>query len=261
MSGPHGATGGADRRGRRGRRRPLALLLPALLAGIAACGVPTGDDSFEPIDPAEIPFELAQPATTTTTSTTTTTTVPDAPDTTLPPPTTTPNEIALIYFLSRDELRPAEVLVAAPLDRNDLISLLEAGPPDDSASVLDNLIDQGLIRSVTEQGSIVTIDLDFNVFRRIRTSDQRFAVAQMVLTFVDNLRRIGLAEFTLDGEPIDVPLGNGLLSDGPVEFDDYANLLVNPGPGAATTTSTVPPTTDDDGATVDTAPATDADDG
>jgi hypothetical protein len=64
----------------------------------------------------------------------------------------------------------------------------------------------------------------------------------MVLTFVDNLRRIGLAEFTLDGEPTDVPLGNGLLSDGPVEFDDYANLLVNPGTATVpTSTTTAPP--------------------
>ena len=66
----------------------------------------------------------------------------------------------------------------------------------------------------------------------------------MVFTFVLNLRGVGLASFTLDGEALQVPRGNGLFTGDPVAVDDYVNLLVStdiavpPGP-----TTTVPPET------------------
>ena len=124
--------------------------------------------------------------------------------------------------------------------------LLEEGPP--AGSVLDTFIEPGLILTTTERGGVVTIDLDEDLLAAIDTRNQRRAFAQIVLTFTENLRGVGQVVFTLAGEPLGVPKGNGLFSQPgePVSGDDYAILLVDaPGiepeegePVTGTTTTT-----------------------
>jgi hypothetical protein len=232
------------------RLRPLVALVPAAAIVVAACGVPTGDDSFEQIGADDVPFRLAEPSTTTTSTTTPPTTQPAEPATTLvETTTTTPTETVQIYFLSRGDIRPVELPVAAGYGSNDLESLLEAGPDDlPGGDLLDTEIEEGLILGSFEQDGIVTIDLDGRIFDRIPRRDQRDAIAQIVMTFVDNLRRVGLAQFTIDDEPTDVPKGNNLQSDGPVSYDDYANLLADAPPSTAETTTTSTAVPDPDSA-------------
>ncbi len=195
---------------------------------IAACGVPTGDSSFEPVEQAEIPLELSQPSTSST-STTTTTTLPDAPATTEQQTTTT---IALLdpvltYFVSRGDLESVEQTLTRGYSRNQLVTLLEDGPP--AGSVLDTYIEPGLMVSTSQRGGVVTIELDEELLAAIDTRDQRRAFAQIVLTFTQNLRGVGQVAFTLAGVPIGVPKGNALFSQPgePVSADDYAVLLVD----------------------------------
>ena len=69
----------------------------------------------------------------------------------------------------------------------------------------------------------VRIDLT-PAFEALPPSDQILALGQLVLT-VTARPGVGQAEFTLDGEPIDVPRGNGLLVSGTVVRDDYVKLL------------------------------------
>jgi len=122
--------------------------------------------------------------------------------------------------------------------------VLEAGPPPDVG--LDTLIEDGLIVSSTESRAVLTVDLDGDTFAEIPSTQQTEAIGQIVMTMISSLRRIGLVNFTIEGELIAVKKGNSLLSDvgEPLSYEDYSLLLVNPPPprdGAAdTTTSTEP---------------------
>ncbi len=225
------------------RRITAGWAVVALAA--ASCGVPTGPESFEAIDGADVPNRLNE--TTSTTSTTTTTTTTMLPTTTLPDQqattttTTEPKpatEFVDIFFLSRGELRPQATEVLAPVTANDLIFLLEAGPASD---LLDTEIRSNLIETTSEDNGILTIELNDLVFQRIPERDQREAIAQMVLTFLNNLTGVGQAVFTIDDERLIVPVGNGQSTEDPVSLDDYENMLVDADP--ETTTTTVEPTT------------------
>ena len=220
-----------------------ALVLLALTG--AACGVPTGDDTFTEIPAAEVPFGLAATSTTTTT-TTTTTTVPETPDTTTAASTTTAIRLdpAEVYFLSRGRLQPVVIELPPGFSADQVADVLEAGPPPDVG--LDTLIEDGLIVSSTESRAVLTVDLDGDTFAEIPSTQQTEAIGQIVMTMISSLRRIGLVNFTIEGELIAVKKGNSLLSDvgEPLSYEDYSLLLVNPPPpqdGAAdTTTSTEP---------------------
>jgi spore germination protein GerM len=152
-----------------------------------------------------------------------------------------------IFFLSRGDLRAIELAAPAPAEANDLILLLEAGPTGPSSSLLSNLIDENLIETTTQEDGVLTIELNKRIFEQIPVRDQREAVAQIVLTFLSNLRGVGQATFTIDDGPLTVPTGtgDGQFTDEPVSLDDYANMLVNSGPTnneppSGTTTTTAP---------------------
>ena len=236
-------------------------------AGLAAlavgCGVPTGEDSFTRLGSDEVPFRLAEPSTTTTTTTTTTlptTTAAEPPETTERETTTTlALETVDFYFVSRGELQPVPRDLPVEFGFNQLASGLEAGPPAGTAGIgLETLIEEGLILSSTEDRGVVTVDLAGVEFDEIDTSDQRRAIGQIVLTYTGNLRGVGQVAFTLEGEALQVPLGDGLLSEPgePLAFDDYRVLLEGTGettsdtvedPATATTSTTVDPSSSTEG--------------
>jgi hypothetical protein len=225
------------------RRRGRSIALTIVVAvSLAACGVPTGDDTFSAIPPEEVPFGLDATSTTTTTTTTTT---PDLPDTTVAPTTTIAVrlDVVEIYFLTRGRLRPLEVELAPGFTAVDVVDQLEAGPPPDVG--LDTLIEEGLIVGTTESRSVLTVDLDPDTFARIPSTQQTEAIAQIVMTMVSSLRRVGLVNFTIEGEPISVKKGNSLLSDvgEPLAFEDYAVLLASP-PSTAEASTTLAPVTE-----------------
>jgi hypothetical protein len=230
---------------------PGALAALAVLALIGtACGVPTGDDTFSEIPPAEVPFGLAATSTTTTSTTTTTTMAPEAPDTTTATSTTTAIRLdpAEVYFLSRGRLQPVVIELPPGFSADQVADVLEGGPPPDVG--LDTLIEEGLIVSSTESRAVLTVDLDGDTFAEIPSTQQTEAIAQIVMTMISSLRRVGLVNFTIEGELIAVKKGNSLLSDvgEPLSYEDYSLLLVNPPAGlddaddttTTTTTSTAP---------------------
>lgn len=231
---------------------PFRAFVPLTIAlTVSACGVPTGPDSFEPIEAVDLPNRLNEATTTTTTTTTTTppvTTLPAEPEST----TTTSTEpeplmeTVDVFFVSRGQLTSKPVRVRSPVSANELIGLLEADPGSD---VLDSEVPLNLISTTTEEDGVLTIELSDRVFQRIRDSDQREAIAQMVLTFLNNLRGVGQAVFTIDGERQVVPIDQGRFSSEPVSLDDYRNMLVSADPAdepatttTAVTTTTEPPT-------------------
>jgi hypothetical protein len=212
---------------------------------LAACGVPTGDESFSVIAPEEDPFDLDATSTTTTTTVPTTTTPPTTPDTLATSTTIVRRESAEFYFLTtRGRLQPYIVELPPPFAADQIADILAAGPPTDVA--LESLITEGLIVSSSESRAVLTVDLDASTFARIPSTQQTEAIGQIVMTMISNLRRVGLVNFTIDGEPISVKKGNSLLSDvgEPLAYDDYVNLLASP-PPAVTTTTEPPDTTAD----------------
>lgn len=221
------------------RRWRLIAGLGVVASFAAACGVATGDDSFSVIPPAEDPFGLD--ATSTSTTTTSTTTLPITPDTV--PTTTTPVrlETAEFYFLTtRSRLQPVFVPLPPPFSADQIADILEAGPPADVA--LETLIMEGLIVSSSESRAVLTVDLDANTFARIPSTQQTEAIGQIVMTMISSLQRVGLVNFTIEGEAISVKKGNSLLSDvgEPLAYDDYVILLASPPPAVGSTT--LPPT-------------------
>lgn len=206
-------------------RRGLGVVTLATL--FAACGVPTGEDTFTAIPPEEVPFGLDV----TSTSTSTTTTVAE-PTVTSEVTTTTPIRLdpAEVYFLSRGRLQALVVELPPGFSAEQVADVLEAGPPPDVG--LDSLIAEGLIVATSESRAVLTVDLDPDTFARIPTTQQTEAIAQIVTTMISSLRRIGLVSFTIAGEPISVKKGNSLLSEvgEPLTYDDYVVLLASPPP-------------------------------
>jgi hypothetical protein len=251
---------------RSGSHRPSAwrpaiglVLATVLVTSAAACGVPTGDDTFTAIPPAEVPLGLAETTTTTTTLPTTlpTTTMAEAPGTTTPPSTTTPIRLdpVEIYFLTRGRLQPLPRELPPGFSADQVADLLEEGPPPDLT--LDTLVQDGLIAGSFESRGVLTVELDAGTFARIPNTQQTEAIAQIVLTMISSLRRVGQVNFTIDGEAISVKKGNSLLSEvgEPLSYEDYAMLLANPTPPADPTDTSAP--SDE---TIDTTDATDATD-
>jgi len=219
-------------------RRWRLIAVPGVVAAIVtACGVSTGDDSFSVIPPEDDPFGLDATSTTTSTTTTTTTTLPATPDTV--PTTTSPVllESAEFYFLTtRSRLQPFFVPLPPPFSADQIADILEAGPPPDVA--LESLIEEGLIVSSSESRAVLTVDLDAATFERIPSTQQTEAIGQIVMTMISSLQRVGLVNFTIEGEPISVKKGNSLLSDvgEPLAYDDFVTLLASPPPAVESTT-------------------------
>ena len=236
-------------------RGALVVVLPVALGlGLAACGIPTGDDSFSEIPNEDVPFGLDETSTSTSTTSTTTPLVPVTTE------LATTTSIALlervdVYFLSRGRLQPVPLALTSGFAPDQVVDLLEAGPPEGVG--LDTLIEPGLIVSTDVAGGVITVDLDPEVFSGIGTSDQTEAIGQIVLTMTDNVDRVGFVRFTLGGEPTQVKKGDSLLTEPgeAVDFDDYAVLLATSPP---TTTSTTSTTVAPEPAPADTLPATTA---
>jgi hypothetical protein len=229
------------------RRRTVIVgaLVQVFALVIVSCGVPTGDSTFEAIDGEDIPNRLNDPTTTstTTTTTTTTTTVPEVPEPTVESTTTTteppaPSESVEIYFISRGKLQPIPGTLPPLFGFNQLIALLEAGPPAGALGVgLDSFIEPGLIAGEpAAQRGVLTIDLDVDVFEEIIPRNQRAAIAQIVFTFLVNTTTVGQVSFTIGGEPFLAPTDAGRQELATV--DDFSSLL--PGGSNSTTTTTGP---------------------
>lgn len=239
------------------RCRPerAVLTLVGLALVTAACGVPTGDSSFEEIPPAEIQFGLdaTSTSTTSTTSTTTTTTLPETPVTTeLATTSTIRLEPVEFYFVTRGRLQPVVFDLPPGSSPEQIADVLAAGPP--AGVALDTLVEDGLIVDAVEANGLLTVDLDADTFDRIPATAQTEAIGQIVLTMISSLRRVGQVTFTLEGEPIAVKKGNSLSSAVGEElaYEDYAVLLLSGPPPADTVPDGEPDGEPDDVAEGDT---------
>lgn len=214
----------------RGFARALAPVVVAAVAavGVVACGVPSGGD-FLQIEEGQIPYGLAETTTTTRPPTTTSTTRPPMTTSTTVVETTTTLalEDVRLYFLTGLQLVAIQRSLAAPATPSQVLAALVEGPPTGELGVglrtalpaTDDIV-------VTVERGVATVDLPAGYVDEIPASEQRRAIAQIVLT-LSVLPRASFVVFLEDGEPLAVPRGRGDLSTPgePVTFEDYEPLL------------------------------------
>ena len=186
-------------------RRRL-LVVGAVLAIAAGCGVPT-DDEAHLTDADEVPFGLldAEPE-----------------EGAIAPGGTTFVDVYL-YAEERGTLVP----VARRVEDKALATVLEEverGPTEgeSAAGLRSALSDSRTIIGADVAGTTATVDLS-DSFATISGSEQLVAIAQIVYTATarDNVTQV---EFTLEGRPIEIPHGDGSLTGGPVTREDFRDM-------------------------------------
>ena len=204
--------------------RRNALFVLGLIA-LTACGVP-GSSSSRPIDPANVPPALMATTTTPDASLESTTTTA-APDEATTPSTNVPVEEVALFYVAGNQVVPIPRLLLSPATPPQVLAALGEGlPTGDEAAGLRTALPRGLSASVVVQRGIATVDLPASFSTEVLGSDQRLAVAQIVLTLT---RRSGIGQvvFSSGMVPLAVPRGRGDLTSpgGLVACDDYDNLL------------------------------------
>ena|GEM_PF-3358060 len=216
----------------------LATVVAAAALVAAACGVPS-EDSVRAVDPADVPYGLADTTTTTRPLPTTTALVP-AETTTA---TTTNDEVLTVYFVLGRRVRPVERVLRPPVGPDDALDELQRGPLEEDRPVgLRSAILPEMLRGVTVAGGIATVDLAPSILG-LTTTEQVLTFAQIVATLSEQ-RGVGPVAFTIEGEAVEPYRGDGTLDPDTVSRDDYRNLLpFDPDEPPTSAVSTTAPTT------------------
>lgn len=187
-------------------RRAVAFALGAVLVS-AACGVPT-DVRPRTLPPDEVPFGLlvADPTSTTTT---------------VPPGS---SSRVVIFLVAGDNLVKAERVVAAPASVEKVLKALVSGPLDsERARGLATAINPAtMVLGASVESDIATIDLSRDFAVGSTTQQAIVALAQIVYTATE-LANVTGVRFTLDGNPAQVPQGDGTITSAPVGRATYAS--------------------------------------
>jgi len=187
-------------------RRLLLLLFVAALAG---CGVPT-DDRAETMD--DVPFGLLDPQ------------ASEPAETAAPPE----GPAVQIYLVDPSGLRLVPVerrLGEGEASLPDVVDVLLTGPTraERRQGLTTAFVDDDAVGSSDLVGGVASVDLT-QQFTVLDGPTQRLAIAQMVLTLTGR-PGVGRVAFTLQGQPIDIPRGDGTLAQGSVARDNYRELL------------------------------------
>jgi spore germination protein GerM len=195
-----------------GRHRiAIATGACALLAtALVGCGLPT-DASPRRLD--DVPFGLVEP----------TTTVADEEPAAPNDETTTER----LYYVSGTRLVSVEEelpLAASPqAQANVVLQALADGPQANMP--LRSVLTPSEQLDVTLRGSQATVELDESVLD-VTPSEQLFAIGQIVLSLT-RVSPIVDVQFSVDGEPVLVPLPDLSSEQGPVTASDYLPLLTS----------------------------------
>jgi hypothetical protein len=213
------------------RRRPFALLVIAasITASIAAsCGV-TVDQNVRDINPRDVPGGLMATSTTSTTTTTTSTTSTTVlapptvePTSTLPLPPTTKRVI--LYFVVDD--RFVEEFREVPVDGNlqSVVNELAEGPQGPETTVFATTSVQfDDVVSVRLNRGVATVELSDRIAEMSFAERLRLA-GQLVLTLTSQ-SNVGQVQFTVAGQPFEVPQGDGTFSDGSLARESFVDLV------------------------------------
>lgn len=187
------------------RRVVVAVLVAAALLVVAACGIPSESEANR-ISPDDVPFGLLDEETTTT--------------------AVAEGRSEDIYLLAKDRLIAVERSIPEDGGLTALLQRVVDGPSKEERSLgITSAVPVGTVASVGSSRGVATVDLNA-AFGDIRSSEQLLALAQIVYTLTGQ-PGIGGVAFTLEGEPVKVPLAGGQLRQGPLSRDDFSALAPN----------------------------------
>jgi spore germination protein GerM len=174
--------------------------------GLVACGIPA-DSQPQALARKDIPFDLLAPSTTIAT--------PGTPGARVP---------VNVYLVGITGLVPVSRSVRAPATLAEALSSLLAGPTDAEVT-------NGLRTAISAQTSVSAGPVGFGVgtvdlggaFGQVGGQEQILAVAQLVFTGT-SVPGITKVQFTLAGRPVEVPAGDGTLTQGPLGRSDFPSL-------------------------------------
>lgn len=199
------------------KRIILAISILALLA--SACGAGNvGDAGPVPTPPAD--------ATTTTTTTTLSTDDPIVPTT--QPADDVADQLFVELFFVKEGLSAKSVIRAVDtpdVAANAIRALIEGPTPSEQDTELSTAIPANtLLLGLTISDGLATIDLsrEFEVGGGSFNILSRLAQVVYTLTQFDTIDEV---VFHLDGEPVTVFSGEGVLLEDPVDRDDYVTIL------------------------------------
>jgi len=145
----------------------------------------------------------------------------DAPQL-LPPATSTATETAALCFVEGNQLAIVGVALDPPFELDGVVAAL-AEPPAAERSLRTAVGEPPPVRNVRLVAGVAHVDLLPSI-SALGGDEQLLAIAQIVCTLTGR-PGVGLVAFSLDGSQIDVPRGDGSLTNGPVSRDDYIELL------------------------------------
>ena len=177
-----------------------------LVVLLAACGVRPSDGASTAVGD-DVPYDLldvAEP---------TTTTLPELA-----------SAYADIWLVALERVVPVARQVVAPSSVERALGALVAGPtPAEARLGLRSAVPVDGVAEAAISVGVATIDLRSS-FTESTPKEQLLALAQLVLTTTE-IAEVEVVTFTLEGQSIDVPRGDGSISDGPVTRRDYASLV------------------------------------
>jgi len=212
-----------------------AAALALACAALAACSV-VDDGKVSRINP---PGDLDDtlPATTSTS----TTLVPTSTSGLETSTSLVQTELVRLYYIAGGQVTFVnQALPSSPVLQL-IVSALQSGPPPDTPGLRSAIPQTAVILVRPPDGTgVAQVDLPDNFFDEIAVADQRFAIAQIVLTLTDS-RGIGQVVFDL---PVTKPSGEFVAAGKPVTHLDYESLTgVSSSPESVTGTSTSAPGT------------------
>lgn len=199
--------------GTKGNARFVVTLGIALVVLATACGVPN-DSAPREIDAQNVPFSLLAP-----TGGATSTTAPSA---------LAPMSRVTIYLADAEgDLVPVQREVQAPGTLRKAIEVLLRGPTTDEADTLRTAITSAtrLLHISGPEDGLVIIDLSHQLLD-VTGRQQILALAQVVYTATSR-RNVERVLFRIDGEPIEVPTGDGTLTAEPLDRLRYSELIAD----------------------------------
>lgn len=188
------------------RMLPVFVLL-AIAAALSACGIPV-DDRAETL--RDVPFGLLHSNT------------PEPPEIVGP----AEGPVVQIYLVepSAQQLLAVERrLPDASLQA--VVQALMDGPSraERRGGLTTAFPSEGAVAGADLVGGVASVNLT-GQFTALDGPTQRLAIAQIVLTLTGR-PGVGRVSFTLEGQPIEIPRGDGTLATGSVSRDSYRELL------------------------------------
>jgi len=216
----------------------LAAILGVLTFATVACSI-VDDGRVERVSP---PVELTDTLPPTTIATTTTT---EAVTTTIGLVTTTTDVQAQtvdVFFIASGKLSPVPRSLPVQYVLSQLIAQLQAGPPAGEVGLgLRSAIPSDLeeITATPDGTGVAQVMLPEGFFDTIPAGDQRLAVAQIVMTLLENTPGVGQVAFNLQ---VSGPEGELIPAGQLLTRADFMTFMAD-GPTAATSDATSSTTT------------------